>query len=130
MTTRRVLLVEDHADSREVFMEILAMAGHIVKTAEDGVDALNLLSQEPFDVALIDIILPNLSGVEVARQTRERLGSQAPFLIALTAYVLPKTEDREQEKQNADDKKVFDVHLVKPIDPTALLDAIAQAPMC
>jgi two-component system, sensor histidine kinase len=117
---QRILLVDDHADTRELFLEVLCNEGHVVTLASNGEQALALLLTQTFEVAVVDIGLPGIDGYEVARLTRERLGDDAPLLMAMTGYGGP----RERE---ASERAGFGTHLVKPVDPAALVAAIAKA---
>ncbi len=87
-----LLLVEDVAINREVLSGLLESAGHLVFTAEDGQGALALCRQQGFDVILMDMHLPGMSGAEVARCIRAEpsssgnLNSSTP-IVALTASV-------------------------------------------
>jgi signal transduction histidine kinase len=117
--SRRVLLVDDHADSRELFQEVLQGEGHAVTVAGDGEEALALLVADAFEVAFIDIGLPGIDGYEVARLTRERLGDGAPLLVAMTGYGGPRGRE-------ASERAGFDAHLVKPVDAAAMVAMIAD----
>jgi len=116
----RVLLVDDLADSREIFEELLSSTGHDVVVAADAANALELLGSQTFDAAIIDIGLPDLDGHTLARLTRERLGARTPRLVALTGYATA-------EHREASARAGFDVHLVKPVDAAVLLAALARA---
>jgi two-component system response regulator MtrA len=78
----RILLVEDDPSIREVTAIGLGAAGFEVATAEDGVAGLDRFRAEPFDLVLLDIMLPRLDGYEVARQIRRT--STVP-IVMLTA---------------------------------------------
>jgi two-component system response regulator MtrA len=78
----RILLVEDDPSIREVTAIGLGAAGFAVTTAVDGVDAIDRFRAEPFDLILLDIMLPRLDGYEVARQVRRT--STVP-IVMLTA---------------------------------------------
>ena len=110
---RRVLIVEDSRDAREMFRMLLELAGHRVFEAADGVDGLRLLETEHPEVAIIDIGLPGIDGYEVARRMRERPNGRGILLLALTGYGFP--EDYERSTAAG-----FDHHLVKPVDPDEL----------
>ncbi|HEV7606323.1 MAG TPA: ATP-binding protein [Steroidobacteraceae bacterium] len=116
--SRRVLLVDDNHDSREMYRAVLRAHGHEVCEAPDGERALALLEQRtrdrPLDVAFIDIGLPGgMDGYELARRIRNHPQGRDVRLVALTGYGFP--EDRHQSKQAG-----FARHLVKPVEPEAL----------
>ena len=78
----RILLVEDDPSIREVTAIGLGAAGFDVATAVDGVDGLERFRAEPFDLVLLDVMLPRLDGYEVCRQIRRT--STVP-IVMLTA---------------------------------------------
>jgi len=124
--SRRVLLVDDNHDSREMYRAVLRAHGHDVCEAPDGEHALALLqlaTDRPLDVAFIDIGLPGgMDGYELARRIRTLPNCGALRLVALTGYGFP--EDRQQSKLAG-----FARHLVKPVEPEALqreLSAVAS----
>jgi two-component system response regulator MtrA len=78
----RILLVEDDPSIREVTAIGLGAAGFVVVTAADGVDGIERFRAEPFDLVLLDIMLPRLDGYEVCRQIRR--SSTVP-VVMLTA---------------------------------------------
>jgi len=106
---RLVLLIDDDVDSRELLGVLLEHAGHDViqaGTAREGLDLL--LSHRP-RAAIVDIGLPDMSGLELARRARTELGSDGTKLIALTGFGQQKDRDAAAEAG-------FDHHLVKPLD--------------
>jgi two-component system, sensor histidine kinase len=115
--SRRVLLVDDNHDSREMYRAVLRAHGHEVCEAPDGERALALLQgamDRPLDVAFIDIGLPGgMDGYELARRIRTLPAGREVRLVALTGYGFP--EDRLQSKLAG-----FARHLVKPVEPEAL----------
>jgi PAS domain S-box-containing protein len=117
---RRVLLIEDSRDAREMFRMMLELAGHSVYEAADGVRGLTLLETEHPEVAIIDIGLPGLDGYEVARRIRERPNGRAMLLLALTGYGSPSDYERSAEAG-------FDHHLVKPVDPSELARLLSES---
>src|SRR5437660_9064737 len=66
----RVLVVDDHEDSRDLIAAMLATAGHEALLAADGDEALALLKRESVDLALVDIFLPVKTGIEVIQEIR------------------------------------------------------------
>jgi CheY-like chemotaxis protein/anti-sigma regulatory factor (Ser/Thr protein kinase) len=123
--SRRVLLVDDNHDSREMYRAVLRAHGHDVCEAPDGERALALFQQRaldrPLDVAFIDIGLPGgMDGYELARRIRSLPMGRDVRLVALTGYGFP--EDRQQSKQAG-----FARHLVKPVEPEALQRELSAA---
>jgi signal transduction histidine kinase/ActR/RegA family two-component response regulator len=117
--TRRILVVEDNVDAREMLRHLLNLAGHEVHEAADGPTGLEAALRLRPDVALVDVGLPGFDGYQLARRVR---GSPGPFiyLVALTGYGQP--DDRRHAMEAG-----FDAHLVKPVNPDALLAAIHTA---
>jgi signal transduction histidine kinase len=111
---RRVLLVDDNHDSREMYRAVLRANGHDVREAADGEHALAMVQASEFDVAFIDIGLPGgMDGYELARRIRAHPKGREIRLVALTGYGFP--EDRQQSRQAG-----FVRHLVKPVEPDVL----------
>jgi CheY-like chemotaxis protein len=106
--SRRVLVIEDNADSRQSLQMLFGLWGHQVEVAEDGVSGVRKALDWQPEVAVVDIGLPLLDGYQVARRVRAALRDKV-FLIALTGYCKP--EDRRQALDAG-----FDVHLKKPAD--------------
>ena len=109
--SRRVLLVDDHDDARELLAELCQLFGHEVATAATGADAIDRGMDFRPVVAFIDIRLPDMDGFLVARTIRERLGAACPRLIALSGSV----ETRERALREG-----FDDYVTKPIDARQL----------
>jgi len=116
---RRVLVIEDNDDSRDMLRQVLEHAGHEVHDAGDGPKGVDAALRLEPDVALIDVGLPELDGYEVARRLRAQARPDM-LLVALTGYGM--AEDRERALAAG-----FDLHLVKPIDFERLFDALASA---
>ncbi len=110
---RRVVVVEDNEDLRDIVCAILERAGHHTSVASSGDAGLALILAEKPDIALVDLGLPGLDGHEVARRVRARLGSSIA-LVAVSGYGLP-------EDKRAAHEAGFDRHLTKPIDTRTLL---------
>jgi CheY-like chemotaxis protein len=68
----RFLVVDDNEDIRDVFCRLVERAGHEAATAYDGQDAVEVLERESFDVMLLDLTMPRMTGVEVVRWLRDR----------------------------------------------------------
>ncbi len=108
----RILLVEDNPVNQILAVELLAMQGHTVETAENGREALDKLKGSAFDLVLMDVRMPVMDGEEAMRRIRagqvEGLDPAIP-IIALTAHAL--AGDRERFLGQG-----FDGYLAKPID--------------
>jgi len=118
----RVLVVEDHDDSRELAVRIIETAGASAVAVATVTEALEVLSRKRFSVVVADIGLPDQDGYSLMRQMRahrlERLRTIP--VIAVTAYV--SASDRERALAMG-----FQQHVPKPADPVTLIDAIARA---
>ena len=114
--SRRILIVEDQEDAREMLHLLLESKGHVVLDEADGRSAIDAIAREHPDVALIDIGLPVMSGYQVARQVRQNPVLDDVMLVALTGY------GREADIKAAREAG-FDAHLTKPADPR-LIDEI------
>jgi DNA-binding response OmpR family regulator len=79
----RILIVEDEKPLREGLMDLLNAAGHETEAAADGPDGLDLATREPFDLVILDLMLPGMDGLEVCRLVR-RVRPDLPILM-LTA---------------------------------------------
>jgi len=75
-----ILVIDDEADIRALLSETLALDGHRVHAVTDGAEALAFLRQQPFDLALVDIWLPGLNGLELVHRLRE-LAPGLPLVI-------------------------------------------------
>jgi signal transduction histidine kinase len=115
---RRVLIVEDNDDARQMLHEALAFSGHDVREARDGASGLALAAEALPDVALIDIGLPDVDGYEVARRLRAAPGGRRMGLIAITGYGQAEDQRRAYEAG-------FDAHLTKPVAPERLKQVMA-----
>ena len=113
----RLLLVEDNQDARESMAELLAMEGYLVASAGDGGMALDALERHVFDLAVLDIGLPDMSGYDLAGRMRQ-LRPAMP-LIALTGF------GQERDKDSAAFSG-FVAHLTKPVAMDDLLRTIAR----
>jgi CheY-like chemotaxis protein len=115
----RVLIAEGHADNAQTTALLLRLFGHEAQIAADGPSALQAAEAAPFDVVLLEIVLPRMNGWEVAKRLREGRRGKSPFLIAVTG--LGREEDRRRSVEAG-----IDLHLVKPADPQALQNVLEQ----
>jgi two-component system CheB/CheR fusion protein len=117
----RIVVIEDNADSREMLCELLTHAGLECRSCDNGTAALALMDEFSPHAAIIDVGLPGIDGLELARQLRGHERHRNMFLIALTGY--GQRADRERALAAG-----FDEHLVKPTTFDVLKRMIADGP--
>ncbi len=101
----RILIVEDHRDTRVTLERILRIAKHEVAAAESAEQAITFAEQKTFDLVISDLGLPDMTGLELMPILRERFGLEG---IAVSGYG---TDDDVRRSQQAG----FRHHLTKPI---------------
>jgi CheY-like chemotaxis protein len=114
----RILVVDDNVDAAESLSRLLRMQAHEVRVVYDGLAALAAARDMNPDVVLLDIGLPEMDGLEVARSLRARDDGRRPLLVAMTGF--GQAEDRARTAAAG-----FDHHLTKPVDPK-LLQSLMQ----
>ena len=120
MTKKRVLCIEDHPEMIELIRLILGRKGFEVEGAEGGRDGLRAMEEDPPDLVLLDLMMPDMDGWEVYRQIRsnERL-KQIP-VIAVTA--------KAQEIDRVLGLKIagMDDFIIKPFDAKELISSVER----
>ncbi len=122
--SRRVLVVDDKRDSADSLAMLLELLGHTARAAYDGPEALHVARQFRPEVVLLDIGLPTLGGLEVARRLREDPDLTGALLVAVSGY------GAEEDLRRSRDAG-FDGHLIKPCgleDLEKLLKAMRAGP--
>jgi two-component system CheB/CheR fusion protein len=114
-----VVVVEDNADSRDMLCAMLSRSGLSCHGVADGPAALRLIDEIAPQIVILDLGLPDMDGMEVARRIRANPRHAGVRLIALTGY--GRTRDRLETSLAG-----FDHHLVKPVQPEELLALMAQ----
>jgi CheY-like chemotaxis protein len=117
----RLVVVDDNKDSAESLATMLEAKGAQVKTAYDGVEAVEAAAEFQPDAVLLDIGMPRLNGYDAARQIRARPGGQQVVLIAMTGW------GQEEDKRRAREAG-FDHHFVKPVNPIGLVELLSRLP--
>ena len=115
--TRRVLVVDDDADNARMMAEVLGEEGYDVKVANSGDVALKMWDERRYDAALLDAVMPDISGWEVARELRKR--SPQALLAIVTGM--------DVRGQNRANLALVDAVFRKPIDVGALDDFLGQS---
>ncbi len=116
---RRVLVVDDNAQNRDLVRATLESAGYLVLEADSGAAALSVLRLEAVDLVLMDLAMPGLDGVGATLAIRNELGLHEMPIVALTALTSP--DDRRWAASAG-----MVGFLEKPIDRMRLLDAVSH----
>ncbi|MGK3990135.1 chemotaxis protein CheB [Sorangium sp. So ce136] len=115
----RIVVVEDNADGREALCALLKRAGFECHSTDHGIAGIELMDAVLPHIAIVDIGLPGIDGLEFARRVREKRQHKDVYLIALTGY--GQQNDREKASGAG-----FDEHLVKPVDLATLKRLLAD----
>ncbi|MFL5308738.1 MAG: ATP-binding protein [Polyangia bacterium] len=120
-TRHRVLVVDDNVDNADTLGELLQLMGNEVRVAYDGEAALAVVAEFRPTAVLLDLGMPRMNGYDVCRRMREQPGSKLMLIVAMTGWGQP--EDRRRTEAAG-----FDRHLVKPVDPAAVMALLADHP--
>src|ERR687898_1389574 len=115
----RLLVAEDKPLNKQLVVALLRRLGYHADLAETGLEALDALERETYDVVLMDVQMPELDGLEATRLIRERFGTRRPTIIAMTANAME--GDREECLAAG-----MDDYLSKPIHRHELARALAR----
>jgi signal transduction histidine kinase/CheY-like chemotaxis protein len=115
----RILLAEDNHINQKVGLALLSRLGYRADVAGNGLEALESVVRQPYDLVLLDIQMPEMDGIEAAQAMRKKLGEKCPMLVALTANAFHGA--REEYLAQG-----FDDYLSKPILPPALRQLIVR----
>jgi PAS domain S-box-containing protein len=115
----RILVADDNQDSADLFATFLQMMGNEVRTAYDGVAAVEEAERFRPDAVLLDIGMPRLNGEDACRRIRSTPWGQDVLLIAVTGW------DHDENRRRIV-AAGFDAHLVKPVDPRAVADLLSS----
>jgi CheY-like chemotaxis protein len=121
---RRILVVDDNRDSAISMALMLELMGNEVRTAHDGMEAVELAEQFHPQLVLMDVGMPKLNGYEATRRIREQPWGQGMAIVAVTGW--GQDVDRARSKEAG-----CDGHLVKPVnlpDLEKLLVELQTAP--
>ena len=114
----RILLAEDNAINQKVTLRILERLGYRADVAGNGIEVLEAIKRQGYDLILMDVQMPDMDGVEATHQIRSLLPmEEQPWIIAITAHALP--GDREQYLHSG-----MDDYIGKPVRPAELVEAL------
>ncbi len=115
----RVLLAEDNEINQQVAEEILQQAGLVVRIANNGEEAVEMVKAGNFDVVLMDLQMPVMGGFEATQEIRRDERFQDLPIIAMTAHAMGGDREKSIEAGMND-------HLTKPIDPDQLISELVK----
>lgn len=111
---KKILIVDDDLDDLRTMKTILEEKGYKANTVSDGTKALELLSRNGFDLILIDIKMPSLSGYDLLRLLREKLNHDAKMVYV---SIIPEKEI---------DRRDIDGFIQKPFSPDSFLNGVKK----
>ncbi|WP_290901095.1 response regulator [Aquabacterium sp.] len=119
---KRLLIVDDHSDAREVLAGMASGLGLLADVAADANEAMRLLdaASTPYDWLLLDWLMPGVDGVKLARQILARPSEQQPCILLVTAF------NQEEAMTAASDVALAGI-LTKPVSPSSLFNALSRS---
>jgi two-component system, cell cycle response regulator DivK len=117
--TKRILIVEDREDNRQILRDLLASTDYEIVEAENGVEALAAVAKQRPDLILMDIQLPVMDGYEATRRIKSDPALRSIPIIAVTSYALSGDEEKAREAG-------CDAYVPKPFSPRQLLAKIRE----
>jgi two-component system, cell cycle response regulator DivK len=117
--SKRILVVDDQPDNRQIIRDLLAATDYELTEAEDGEQALAAVARQPPDLILMDIQLPVMDGYEATRRIKADPALRSIPIIAVTSYAL----SGEEQKARA---AGCDAYVTKPYSPRLLLAKIKE----
>jgi DNA-binding response OmpR family regulator len=113
-----ILFAEDDRLMQKIVVRALVRLGYEVTTVDDGIEALEAIKQEEYDLVILDLFMPRLSGYEVVEHLREKLKSNIPVLIMSRSH----TDDAIHKAYTAGANE----YIVKPFMPEELIIKVTR----
>ena len=117
--SKKILVVEDQEDNRQILRDLLSSAGYEMSEAGDGQEALAAVAKHRPDLILMDIQLPIMDGYEATRRIKADPNTKAIPIIVVTSYALSGDESKARDAG-------CDAYVTKPYSPRALLAKIRE----
>jgi two-component system cell cycle response regulator DivK len=117
--TKRILVIEDTEDNRQIIRDLMTSAGYELIEAVDGVEGVAAAEREKPDLILMDIQLPGIDGYEATRRIRAMPDMAKVPIIAVTSYALSGDEAKTREAG-------CDGYVAKPFSPRQLLAKVRE----
>ncbi|MBI5593198.1 MAG: response regulator [Deltaproteobacteria bacterium] len=118
MTEKRILVVDDEKQIRELYSQVFSRAGYSAQTAESAEEALEIMAKTPFLVLFLDLNLPGMNGVDLCRQIRNGWSMAICFAVTGYASLFELSECRDAG---------FEDYFTKPASLSDLLAAAENA---
>ncbi|QCO17356.1 response regulator (plasmid) [Azospirillum brasilense] len=119
----RILVIDDVPAFTALLRMTLETQGHQVAEANDGLSGLSMLERESFDLAIVDMMMPGLDGVELIRRLRARDSAHTPAIIAMSGGTddFPAAFSLNLSAMHGADRVLY-----KPFDTSELTDAVDE----
>jgi len=118
MVERKILVVDDEEQIREMFGQAFSRAGYTVQTAESAEEAIEIMRKSPFWVLFLDLKLPGMNGVELCRQIHQDWPMAISYAVTGYASLFELSDCRDAG---------FEDYFTKPVDLSDLIDAAEHA---
>ena len=118
---RKILVADDNVDAANSLALMLNLEGHDTRVAHDGEEAFAIATRFLPEVMILDIAMPRMDGLQLARRIRAEPWGGGVLLIAASGWAHADHKSRSHASG-------FDHHLVKPVDPTALSELLRSSP--
>lgn len=115
----KILITEDNLINQKLMIDILALQGYTCDAVASGFEALDAVKKTTYDLILMDIQMPGMSGEDTMHKIRELFGAASPKIIAVTAYAM--AEDREKYIRGG-----MDGYISKPFRLNELMEEIIR----
>ena len=119
MSSLQILLAEDNVSSQKVAKQMLKRLGYKADIVANGIEALQALERQPYDLVLMDIRMPEMDGLQATRIIRQRWPDNGPKIIAITAYALQGDKEKCIEAG-------MDDYISKPIKVNELAEVLKK----
>ena len=113
---KKLLIVDDNEDSREAFKKVLELEGYEVEVASSGKEGLEKIKKHKFNLVLLDILMPKMSGLEMLKKIRKI----KPNLKVMMVTVVEKSDTKKSSSGLG-----IEGYLVKPVENDNLTDAVS-----
>lgn len=114
-----ILVAEDNLPNQKVILAMLKYLGYEADTAASGLEVLQALEHQPYDLIFMDLKMPLMDGIEATREIRRRWPGQGPKIVAITAYAL----EGDRERCHA---AGMDDYLAKPVQKGELAEVLKR----